>query len=713
MKISLIKLTFFSRYNILFYDWSEQILEGDKINFREINNIFNTLNEGIIVNRPDTSIKFFNKSALDILKISEEELLNRTAYNTKWFLLDENNKKLELQQFPVIEVLNSKTAIKNRIIGISTNEDKIEEENIIWIQLNSIPLFDKNEKITYIVISFVDITTQQNALKSTYRKMYFNDITNLPNALFLKKQNFELDKSTLVLVQIDDFNKYRQYFGEDIMDEILIFVANKLSNYILKDSLYHIELDKFILILDSKKDIDYIEKMLQNLNKDELYFEKLELNLQITAGISFSSIDAINKVQIALSSAKKTDSLFEVYSANHSMFAELNDELFWSSALRKIIDNDDLVLAFQPIVDNTSLEVYKYEVLMRLKHNNEIYFPNSFLNISKQFKLYKYLTTSLIQKVFQFFSDKNIGFSINLNTEDLMNKDIHNVLFKNIQEFANPANVTIEIVESEGINNFKEVNRFLNRLKVYGCKVAIDDFGSGYSNFEYILKLDADYIKIDGSLIKNIDQNKNSQDIVKTIVSFAKLKGITTIAEFVSSKEIYDKVVELGIDYSQGFYFGKPEFDLSQTSYKIEEKTSTKIKEYKQLIYVSKLDCNLAINNLAGIFEKAAKKNKARDITGFIVYNEKYFLQIIEGNKDTINNLYEKIIQDVRHTDILLLGTKDLENRDFEEWNLGYVDSDKVIKEFLYLKTKKRLFLPYQFTYEFALDFLKGLNKIF
>ena len=155
-----------------------------------------------------------------------------------------------------------------------------------------------------------------------------------------------------------------------------------------------------------------------------------------------------------------------------------------------------------------------------------------------------------------------------------MNKDIHNILFENIEEFSNPSNITIEIVESEGINNFKEVNRFLNRLKVYGCKVAIDDFGSGYSNFEYILKLDADYIKIDGSLIKNIDQNKDSQDIVRTIVSFAKLKGVLTIAEFVSSKEIYEKVSELGIDYSQGYYFGKPELDLNQTAYNIEKKTT-------------------------------------------------------------------------------------------------------------------------------------------
>lgn len=685
-------------------------MKTNKVHFREINNIFNNLNEAVIVYNNDESIELFNNSTLDILKLSKDQLLNKTDYDTKWFFIDENFKKLNINHYPGMEVLNTKLAIKNKVIGITNNiiKDEIDEDKIIWLQLNSIPLFDKDEKIKNIIVSFVDITKQQNALKLAYNKTYFNNLTNLPNILSLKKQKDELYKKTLILVQIDNFNKYRQYFGQDTMDEIVIFIAKKLSKYTLENCLYHIELDKFALIIDSQIDTKDIEKKMQILNKDELYFEKLELNLQLTAGISLASEDSLNKAQIALSSAKKSNTIFEIYSANNSMFKELNNELFWSLALRKIINNDDLVLAFQPIINNKTLEIYKYEVLMRVRYNNEIHFPNSFLNISKQFKLYKFLTTSLIKKSFSFFDNKDIRFSINLNTEDLMNKDIHNILFENIEEFSNPSNITIEIVESEGINNFKEVNR----LKVYGCKVAIDDFGSGYSNFEYILKLDADYIKIDGSLIKNIDQNKDSQDIVRTIVSFAKLKGVLTIAEFVSSKEIYEKVSELGIDYSQGYYFGKPELDLNQTAYNIEDKTTEQKKQYKQLIYVSKSDSKLSINELSKIFEEATRRNKIASITGFIVYNEEYFMQVIEGYEDKINNLYEVIAQDSRHTNLLLLGTKDNDIRDFEEWNLGYIYSEKVIKDFLYLKTGNKSFLPYQFSYEFALDFLKGINKI-
>ena len=105
---------------------------------------------------------------------------------------------------------------------------------------------------------------------------------------------------------------------------------------------------------------------------------------------------------------------------------------------------------------------------------------------------------------------------------------------------------------------YEEVSQFIKRVKKKGCKIAIDDFGSGYSNFDHILRLNVDYIKIDSSLIENIDKDKNSQIIVETIVEFCNKLNIRTIAEKVHSKTIFEKVVDLGVCYSQGFYLGKP-----------------------------------------------------------------------------------------------------------------------------------------------------------
>ncbi len=118
--------------------------------------------------------------------------------------------------------------------------------------------------------------------------------------------------------------------------------------------------------------------------------------------------------------------------------------------------------------------------------------------------------------------------------------------------------ITFEIVESEGIESFTEVSNFIKKVKKLGCKIAIDDFGTGYSNFEYIIKLDVDYIKIDGSLIKNINTDNNLYLTVQTIVGFAKALKIKTVAEFVHNEEVLNCVKNLDIDYSQGFFIDEP-----------------------------------------------------------------------------------------------------------------------------------------------------------
>ena len=119
-------------------------------------------------------------------------------------------------------------------------------------------------------------------------------------------------------------------------------------------------------------------------------------------------------------------------------------------------------------------------------------------------------------------------------------------------------NIVFELLETEGIENYNEVKTFISDIKKFGCKVAIDDFGSGYSNFSHILNLNVDYIKIDASIIKNIVEDKNSEYIAKLIVDFSNRVGVKTIAEFVHSKEVFEKVKDLGVDYSQGYYFSEP-----------------------------------------------------------------------------------------------------------------------------------------------------------
>lgn len=169
---------------------------------------------------------------------------------------------------------------------------------------------------------------------------------------------------------------------------------------------------------------------------------------------------------------------------------------------------------------------------------------------------------AMLNKTFHTFEKNDKEFSINLTIHDILNESITSHINTLLKQYDIGPRVVFEIVESESIEKFNEVLGFILYVKKFGCKIAIDDFGTGYSNFAYLIELKADYIKIDGSLIKQLETNKDTQALIETIVSFAKKMNMKTIAEFVETEELFLKVKELQIDYSQGYYFSEPKTQL-------------------------------------------------------------------------------------------------------------------------------------------------------
>lgn len=154
------------------------------------------------------------------------------------------------------------------------------------------------------------------------------------------------------------------------------------------------------------------------------------------------------------------------------------------------------------------------------------------------------------------FARLDLEFSINITAQDLHDKGFLEHLCRRIGDAGIARErVVLEILEDDSF--LSELGR-IERLKKLGFKIAIDDFGVGYSNFSKLQKLGADYIKIDGSLIKNLDRNENDREILKTILSYAKSIGARTIAEFVASEEIFAAIRALGVDYAQGYFIGRP-----------------------------------------------------------------------------------------------------------------------------------------------------------
>lgn len=218
-----------------------------------------------------------------------------------------------------------------------------------------------------------------------------------------------------------------------------------------------------------------------------------------------------------------------------------------------------VIPVYQGIYDNKTKTTYKYESLVRIKLNDKLISPYQFINVAKKFKIYHKITKEIIDHTFNDFKDIKDEFSINLSYIDIINITTSDYIFKMLNSYPDVAKrLTIEFLETENIENYEFLIEFSKKIKQFGTKIALDDFGSGYSNWNNILKLNLDYIKIDGSLIQNLLNNQENINLIKLIVEFSKINGIKTIAEFVDNQKLADLITDLGIDYSQGYLYSKP-----------------------------------------------------------------------------------------------------------------------------------------------------------
>lgn len=410
-----------------------------------------------------------------------------------------------------------------------------------------------------------------NTMLDSIEYQFYNDsLTGLENRRKLTEKLEEKNNSFLTIINIDSFQEINDLYGNEVGDFILKDFALFLKEIMPTNSnLYRLHSDEFSYLCSKTIDIDEFKIFISMLSEkiSYKYFKidgNIEVNLSATFGIAYGYETLLENADIALKLAKKRKKDFLIYDETMYMAKEYEKNFEWTKRLKRAIEEDKIVPLFQPIVDNKTQQIVKYEALMRIVDNNGTYIaPIHFLELAKKNKLYHQLTKIMIEKTFYKFKDLPYMVSINISVEDILNKEINHFILDKLAESLIGEKIVFEIIESEGIENFDQVLEFINGVKKYGARVSIDDFGTGYSNFDYLMKLKVDYIKIDGSMIKNIDMDKNSQMITKTIVNFAKNMGIKTIAEFVHSKNVFMKVKELEVDFSQGYYFGEPTSEIA------------------------------------------------------------------------------------------------------------------------------------------------------
>jgi len=241
--------------------------------------------------------------------------------------------------------------------------------------------------------------------------------------------------------------------------------------------------------------------------------------------------------------------------------SKLLDEIVF---IKRCVEKSAIIPFVQPIIDVKTMKIQKYECLMRLIDDNgcaHSVFP--YLLTAKKTYLYNPMMKIMLERSFELFCQTDVEFSVNLGYEDIANSEFKNYIYKKILSCAHPKNIIFEILETDFIEDFEIIIDFAKTVRSYGCKIAIDDFGSGYSNIENIITLKPEILKIDGSLIKNIDSSAEARTIVKNVINMAKELNTKTVAEYIHNKEVLEIVQELGVDFLQGFYLGEP-FDFGK-----------------------------------------------------------------------------------------------------------------------------------------------------
>lgn len=406
------------------------------------------------------------------------------------------------------------------------------------------------------------------------KRAYLNKLTGLPNRLSLiEKLKQSVDK-TLFLINIDDFTVINDFYGHKIGDKVIIKLASVIKDLVKNENaqIFKLPSDEFAIIMD----IEYSQQIIENrikkfifeIEKEIFLFNKHSLHITVTMSASYinKSGSGLVNANMSLKLAKKAGRDFLIFNRDLKLAKQYSDNIKIINIIKIAIGLDGIIPYFQPIFDAKTGKVEKYESLVRLRQENgEILSPFHFLEISKKIKLYPQITKIMVEKSFSYFAKNGLNFSINLAFSDILNENTKEFIFRKIVEYDIAKQLTIEILETQEIDEEKSIYKFIDSVYSHGAKIAIDDFGSGFANFKHMTGMRSDYMKIDGSLIRDIDTDEDTRLVVETIIIFAKKLKKKTIAEFVHSKNIYNIVRELDIDFIQGYYLGEPSESLLKT----------------------------------------------------------------------------------------------------------------------------------------------------
>jgi len=427
-----------------------------------------------------------------------------------------------------------------------------------------------HKKLLETASSMATIVLKNEENKIKLEKMIYEDtLTTLKNKVSLRHALQKEAFQTLILLDINNFSYVNTAYGFDVGNKILIEVSTILKK-LFTVNIYKINADEFALLFEEEVDMKecvtqirkYFQKQTITIDSD---VNSIQIKISFNYGAAYGNKDLLQHAALAMKKSKEVGkNRLYIFNETKDTAQKRADFIQINNTLYEAFEKDNVIPYFQGIFNNETNRITKYEALVRIQcDNGDIISPIEFLEVARLSGLLSKITKIMITKTFQIMSQNSYDFSINITESDLSSNYLLEYLLEKSWKYKiDSQRVTLEILEGISATGQKNNIKQLQELKAYGYKLAIDDFGVEYSNFERVLALDVDFIKIDARYIKNIDTSNKSYEIVKAIVGFAKNMNIPVIAEFVHSTSVQNVIEQLSINYSQGYYFSEPKATL-------------------------------------------------------------------------------------------------------------------------------------------------------
>lgn len=422
------------------------------------------------------------------------------------------------------------------------------------------------------------LAKQTERLIESYR---LDKHTGLQNRVALQERLTRVKSNEhIITFKLSNFHQVNEKYGYQVADELIRDLTEHITSSIAHrhgsdfvKHLYYIGPAEWAIVFISNRTSEQIRvefssfaEELEHINFDPFGLPEIDyLSVSITAGIAsrfdFPEVEGeellLKSIDARRMGKARNTHMFNAKDCAVSV-AEHQDRLELMGVVSRAILNKRIITYSQPIFAAHTREQVSQECLVRIEDEGSIISPGRFLPIIEGTHLYTRLSRHMLTSTVAYMANRQESFSINLSPQDMLSDKTLYLLEQSVAEMNDPYRLGIEVLESEQIKDFGRMAEVCSHFKKLGVRLMVDDFGSGYSNLDEIIRLEPDIIKLDGSLIRNIDKDEKQRRITAQLVKLCQVLNAKTVAEFVHNSEICSIAESIGVDYLQGFYLAEP-----------------------------------------------------------------------------------------------------------------------------------------------------------